>query len=764
MLFDVSRKLFSRSDRVKGTNFHPTEPWLLTSLYNSSVNIYNHETGTLVKTFKVSNVPLRVFNYNTHEKVVSFEAHPDYIRCLAVHLTASIVVTGSDDMTIKAWDWDKRWKCIQVYEGHTHYIMSIAFNPKYANTFVSACLDRTVKMWSLGSGTANFTMDTHDKGVNYVDFYPGPDRPYLQELRSDDGRSHQQSIFTVFHPNLPIIISGSEDGMVKIWNNNTYRLENTFWNGRVWCCEGMQTRLPLHSTKGSSSSRISTTSLLVVNPYKTLANANDISAREYEERCYKDTGLSLASSTLLQPHLYELAAQVYLLMRRTRQSQSVITRPPFFFPLQEGAKRASQVKALHTLLDAFGNVPNPNLSRHSRYLELHFNDRRRIESVKVLAFALDKSRIGRLAHEERTFHIFYQFLAGAAPQECDYFNVGGIRLVGFVATPCFRSRHAVGPSQAPSPEVLRVSSPVSLAAVFVHLAVHTLFPDIRRATTEAFTEAVVKRPQLHAIMAYLSKPVASVKAAVPPASSSEEQEKPVSTSEEGAASVDRGLVGVGTPSRNLSADSLEVLNVHVDLAMKNVLEASMMDPKLGFAEASYRAIGTLAFVAPQVVLLRVMDQLRVDIDAKALGALTEEDLGIWETPEGTTYVDGKVKAPPMSTLRSHPQTKHAFLLGGYAASDFLYRRLQQHPVFSEVHLCRPSGHPNKAVADGAVSSYVDPLVTSRTSRYTYGIDVVSPYNPSLFDHREREHTQFATPSGGMVLPNGFKSILLKVST
>ena len=89
----------------------------------------------LVKTFKVSTVPvlcvrfiarknwfiagsdnfqLRVFNYNTHDKVASFEAHPNYIRCLAVHLTASIVLTGSDDMTIKAWDWDKEWKNIQV--------------------------------------------------------------------------------------------------------------------------------------------------------------------------------------------------------------------------------------------------------------------------------------------------------------------------------------------------------------------------------------------------------------------------------------------------------------------------------------------------------------------------------------------------------------------------------------------------------------------------------------------------------------------------
>ena len=38
----------------------------------------------------------------------------------------------------------------------------------------------------------------------------------------------------------------------------------------------------------------------------------------------------------------------------------------------------------------------------------------------------------------------------------------------------------------------------------------------------------------------------------------------------------------------------------------------------------------------------VMDQLRMDIDAGALNVLMEEEFGIWETPEGTTYVDGEV--------------------------------------------------------------------------------------------------------------------------
>lgn len=57
---------------------------------------------------------LRVYNISTGERVTSFEAHPDYIRCMTVHPTLSLVLTGSDDMTIKAWDWDKGWRCVQV--------------------------------------------------------------------------------------------------------------------------------------------------------------------------------------------------------------------------------------------------------------------------------------------------------------------------------------------------------------------------------------------------------------------------------------------------------------------------------------------------------------------------------------------------------------------------------------------------------------------------------------------------------------------------
>jgi chitin synthase len=89
-------------------------------------------------------------------------------------------------------------------------------------------------------------------------------------------------------------------------------------------------------------------------------------------------------------------------------------------------KAADQINALIPPLYSFGNAKtpiNPNTSQHSRYLELHFNDRGHISSAKILAYALEKSRLNRLLHEEQSFHVFHQFIAGATLEEQDHFHL-----------------------------------------------------------------------------------------------------------------------------------------------------------------------------------------------------------------------------------------------------------------------------------------------------------------------------------------------------
>lgn len=111
--------------------------------------------------------------------------------------------------------------------------MQVNFNPKDSNTFASASLDRTIKIWSVGSGTAHYTLEGHDKGVNCVDYYFGGDKPYLVSGADDklvkvwdyqnkacvqtlEGHTNNVTV-VCFHPELPIIISGSEDGELVVF-------------------------------------------------------------------------------------------------------------------------------------------------------------------------------------------------------------------------------------------------------------------------------------------------------------------------------------------------------------------------------------------------------------------------------------------------------------------------------------------------------------------------------------------------------------------
>jgi len=192
------------------------------------------------------------------EKVAEFEAHTDYIRYLEVHPSLPHVLSCSDDTTIKLWDWEKDWNCTKVFEGHAHYVMMVRFNPKDANTFASASLDRTVKVWGLGASDPHFSLDGHDKGINCVDYYPGGDKPYL--LSGSDDRTvkvwdyqtkacvqtlegHTNNVVAVcFHPRLPVLLSGAEDGTVRLFNSATYRAETTLNYGleRVWTLSATQ--------------------------------------------------------------------------------------------------------------------------------------------------------------------------------------------------------------------------------------------------------------------------------------------------------------------------------------------------------------------------------------------------------------------------------------------------------------------------------------------------------------------------------------------
>ncbi|BAT91583.1 hypothetical protein LR48_Vigan05g214800 [Vigna angularis] len=271
--FEFENEFVQNTERVKSVDLHPTQPWILLGLYSGTVSIWNYQTKSEEKSLKVSESPvrsakfiarenwivaatddkyIRVYNYDKMEKIVEFEEHKDYIRSLAVHPLLPYVVSASDDQVIKLWNWKEDWSCVENFEGHSHYVMQVAFNPQDPSTFASASLDGTLKIWSLDSSVPKFTLEGHNKGVNCVDYFISNGKQYLLSGSDDytakvwDYQSrncvqtlegHENNVSAICaHPELPIILTASEDSTVKIWDAVTYRLQTTLNFGleRVW--------------------------------------------------------------------------------------------------------------------------------------------------------------------------------------------------------------------------------------------------------------------------------------------------------------------------------------------------------------------------------------------------------------------------------------------------------------------------------------------------------------------------------------------------
>ncbi|KAJ2758529.1 hypothetical protein IWQ56_005979, partial [Coemansia nantahalensis] len=169
--------------------------------------------------------------------------------------------------------------------------------------------------------------------------------------------------------------------------------------------------------------------LIAVNPNESLELQSDQVALQYADD-YRNT---TPGREPLAPHIFRVAEQAYLHMRRTSLSQSITfigkteqrrlaTR--LFSLIREQSKRDSRLYARiqHSdiVLEAFAHaktVAHNNGSRVGTYMELQFDQRGRTVGAKTLTYLLEKARVTHVPQGERCFHVFYYLANGATPEE-----------------------------------------------------------------------------------------------------------------------------------------------------------------------------------------------------------------------------------------------------------------------------------------------------------------------------------------------------------
>ncbi|KAG6919191.1 hypothetical protein DXG01_008489 [Tephrocybe rancida] len=122
-------------------------------------------------------------------------------------------------------------------------------------------------------------------------------------------------------------------------------------------------------------------------------------------------------------------------------------------------------------------------------------------------------------------------------------------------------------------------------------------------------------------------------------------------------------------------------------------------------------------------------------------------------------VDAAVNAIKAQIEASNGSIRSVFLVGGYAASPWLFNQLQERLAPLSITVSRPDTQTSKAVADGAIGFYCDHHVSARMSKFMYGVEFLRELDPTNPDHVARKERLCELPSGPKLLPDAFDCIL-----
>jgi platelet-activating factor acetylhydrolase IB subunit alpha len=138
----------------------------------------------------------------------TLESHREGITCIAFHPTYSSLASGSEDCTIKIWDWEFG-ELERTLKGHSQSVTDLEFGGQRDKILLaSSSDDLKIKIWDPSNDYTNIrTLSGHDMPVTSVRF-----------LKSGENR----------------LVSASRDASIRIWDVDLGYCIKTIYSHGDW--------------------------------------------------------------------------------------------------------------------------------------------------------------------------------------------------------------------------------------------------------------------------------------------------------------------------------------------------------------------------------------------------------------------------------------------------------------------------------------------------------------------------------------------------
>jgi platelet-activating factor acetylhydrolase IB subunit alpha len=181
----------------------------------------------------------------------TLQSHRSPITCVAFHPVFSSLASGSEDTTIKIWDWELG-ELERTVKGHTKSVLDVDFGGPRGGTLLASCSsDLTIKLWDPSDEYKNIrTLPGHDHSVSAIRFVPSgaAGSPSSGNLLVSASRDKSLRIWDVTTgycvktiqghsdwvrdvcPSIDgrWLLSGGTDQSARLWDANTGEMKVTF--------------------------------------------------------------------------------------------------------------------------------------------------------------------------------------------------------------------------------------------------------------------------------------------------------------------------------------------------------------------------------------------------------------------------------------------------------------------------------------------------------------------------------------------------------
>ena len=130
---------------------HPTFNLVVSSSEDASIKVWDHESGEFEQTLK---------------------GHTNSVNCLCFDSSGETLASCSSDLSIKLWDFKDEFKCRKTLTGHEHTVSGVCFVPS-SEHLVSCSRDMSIRIWELSTGyCVHSHVNGHGDWIRSIDVSP----------------------------------------------------------------------------------------------------------------------------------------------------------------------------------------------------------------------------------------------------------------------------------------------------------------------------------------------------------------------------------------------------------------------------------------------------------------------------------------------------------------------------------------------------------------------------------------------------------------